>query len=92
MYSDYWLSNVLSLENINNFSIFLVKTVMTGIITEMKTLITKLCKEMIYENGFGMKMEVIKLLGIPIYKHIKETDGFVIQSDGTVIRTEPFLL
>ncbi len=62
------------------------------IIHEIKTPITKTCREMIYENGIGLKFEVIELFGIPIYKYMKETDGFVVQSDGTITRTEPFLL
>jgi hypothetical protein len=62
------------------------------IISEIKTPITKTCKEMIYKNGLGMKFELIELFGMPIYKSIKETDGFVIQSDGTVTQTTPILL
>ena len=49
------------------------------IITEIKAPITKNCREMIYKDGIGMKFELIELFGIPIYKSIKETDGFVIQ-------------
>lgn len=63
----------------------------TGIITDIKAPITRMCKETLYKEGWGMKIEVIKLFGIPIYKLMKETSGFEVQSDGTFTRTASLL-